>query len=167
MNSDVMDSLADLEDDWDDADVRDAQDFPPLPDGTYQVFIDEARLERSKESHRLQVAWTFVVLTPEQYDGRKIWHYRGIESDDPEQRKNNVKWLKQEIYGCGVDITGMKIVDLPQVLPSLINRVIEIRIKNKKGKDRNGEERTYQNLYINKLLSEGNGQAEVGDVNFD
>ncbi len=161
MDTDVMDELAGLEDAWDEADVRDPKDFSPLPDGTYQAFIDEARLERAKESKRLQVAWTFVVLSPEQYDGRKVWHYRGIDADDPEQRKNNVKWLKQEIYNCGVDITGKKIVDLPEILPALINRIVEIRLKTSivKAKNAGDEDRKYSNVYINKLLSEGNGMG--------
>ena len=135
---------------WNSAEVKDAGEYTPPPDGKYQVSIDEIRFENAKTSGRLQLAWVLKVVAPDAHKNRKVFHYRGL--DKPEA----VEWMKQDLFNCGLDVDEIGITDLPNVLPKLLDRIIEVTLKTKKGRD--GTD--FQNCYINKLLNERNGWAE-------
>lgn len=140
---------------WNNAEVKDAGEYTPLPDGKYQSRIEEVRFENAKTSGRLQLAWVLKIVAPEALEGKTIYHYRGLDRDE------SVSWMAQELYTCGVDVKGIDIVDLPDHLPQLLDRIIEVMLKTKK--NANGE---FQNCYINRLLNEGNEQAEYSSIPF-
>ena len=130
---------------WDKAKVRTSGDYENLPDGKYQVSIDVIRFENAKTSGRLQLAWMLKVVAPDAHKNRKVFHYRGL--DKPEA----VEWMKQDLFNCGLDVDEIGITDLPTMLPKLLDRIIEVTLKTKKGRD--GTD--FQNCYINRLLNEG------------
>jgi len=138
--------LEEFEEAWREAPAENV--FDNLPDGKYQVSIEEVRLENAKKSGRLQLAWVLTVMNGD-YAGRKVFHYRGLD------REESVGWMKREIYACGLEVES--ILDLPDMLPELLDRVVEITLKTKRGSD--GED--YQNCFINKLL-EAVGPDAVG-----
>ena len=150
----VFDELSQYDNAWQKAEVKDTTEYENLPDGKYQVKIDEVRIENAKKSSRLQVAWVFSVEAPGEFKGRKIFHYKGIENEE------QVGWLKQEVYNCGLTVN--KISELPLKLPSLLDRIVEVQLKTKniKGKD-------YQNVYINKLLFSKDMREEEVPINDD
>ena len=135
---------------WNNAEVKDVGEYTPPPDGTYQARIDKVRFENAKTSGRLQLAWVLKIVAPEAMEDKTIYHYRGLD------REESVGWMAQELYTCGVDVKGIDIIDLPDHLPQLLDRIIEVVLKTKKGRD--GTD--FQNCYINKLLYEGNEQDE-------
>ena len=124
---------------WSEAEVNDGGSFENLPDGKYQVSIEEVRFENAKASGRLQLAWVFNVLSGKS-KGRKVFHYRGLDSEE------SVGWMKNDIHRCGLKVES--ITDLPDMLPQLLDRVIEITLKTKKN-----DKGEFQNCFINKLLS--------------
>ncbi len=144
--------LEEFEGAWKDAPTEST--FDNLPDGKYQVSIEEVRLENAKKSGRLQLAWVLTVMNGD-YAGRKVFHYRGLD------REESAGWMKREIYACGLEVES--ILDLPDMLPELLDRVVEITLKTKRGSD--GED--YQNCFINKLLEAvGPGAVSVDDDPF-
>ena len=136
--SDFKEQLQEYEQMWQDAPEGDT--FENLPDGKYQVSIQEVRFENAKTSGRLQLAWVFQVESG-QHKGRKVFHYRGLDKEE------SVGWMKKEVARCGLKVE--QITDLPDKLEELLFRIIEITLKTKKN---NGEE--FQNCFINKLLEE-------------
>ena len=150
--SEFRSQLEEFEAAWKEASAESA--FDNLPDGKYQVSIEEVRLENAKKSGRLQLAWVLTVMSGD-YAGRKVFHYRGLD------REESVGWMKREIYACGLEVES--ILDLPDMLPELLDRVVEITLKTKRGSD--GED--YQNCFINKLLEAvGPGAVSVDDDPF-
>lgn len=140
---DLKSQLVQYDQAWKDA--PESAEFDKLPDGKYQVTIEEVRFENAKTSGRLQLAWVFSVVTPSNHENRKIFHYRGLDKEE------SIGWMKREICACG--LKAERLSDLPDLLPQLLDRVIEVTLKTKKIK---GEE--FQNCFINKLLSiEGTG----------
>lgn len=148
----MHDELAQYEEAWNQAEVKDKGDFENLPDGKYQVKIDQVRFERAKTSQRLQLAWVFKVVAPDQHKNRFIFHYRGLD------RPESAEWMKQELYNCGIKVVGIKVTDLPNVLPNLLDRVIEVTLKTKKT-----DKGEFQNCFINKLL-DGSGDFKNDDL---
>jgi len=134
---DIRSQLKEFDSAWREAVVED--EFKNLPDGKYQVSIDEIRFENAKKSGRLQLAWVLTVISPQENKGRKIFHYRGLDNEE------SVKWMKKEMFICGLD--SPNISDLPDKLPSILDSIIEVTLKTKK--TANGE---FQNCFINKLL---------------
>jgi len=133
----IKEQLEQFDQAWEEA--PESAEFDKLPDGKYQVAIEEIRFENAKTSGRLQLAWVLTVISPASYENRKIFHYRGLD------REESVGWMKKEIYACG--LKAEKLSDLPDLLPQLLDRIIEVTLKTKKN---NGEE--FQNCFINKLL---------------
>lgn len=131
-------------------------DFEDLPDGKYQVKIEVARFENSKNSGRLQLAYEFTVVAPEKTEGRKHWHYRGLEDEI------NVGYMKRELKTCGVDVDSIPITQVQNHLPNIIGSILEITIKTKK--TNRGE---FRNTYFNKLLQKPGGGDDLGDIDID
>jgi hypothetical protein len=150
-NADLVSQLEQFDAAWAEAPEEDS--YENLPDGKYQVSIQEVRFENAKNSGRLQLAWVFEVLNSGPNMGRKLFHYRGLDKEE------SVGWMKKEIYTCGLRVE--KVSELPEMLDQLLDRVVEITLKTKK---KDGQE--YQNCFINKLLDEPNFDARDEDVPF-
>lgn len=149
---DIKSQLEAFEDAWQEA-PADGGGWDNLPDGKYQVRIEGVRFENAKSSGRLQLAWVFNVESGS-YEGRKIFHYRGLD------REESVGWMKKEIYACGLEVE--RVSDLPDMLPELLDRIVEVTLKTKRGS--NGED--YQNCFINKLLDEPDCGGSFTDDDF-
>ncbi|MCK9599479.1 MAG: DUF669 domain-containing protein [Sphaerochaeta sp.] len=135
---DINDHLAQYKEVFDGAEVKEESNYEDLPDGTYQMRIEELRFEESKKTSRPQLCWTLVVVAPSGHINRKHWHYRGIADD------KGIGWMKQELANAGMDVLDMSITDIPAHLEDLLDNIIEVQIKTK------GE---YRNSYINRVVS--------------
>ena len=131
-NDDTMD-LAQFDDDFVTADVEE-KDFEAVPDGKYQVKVDRVELTRSETSGNPMLKWALKILGPT-HKGRLLWRNNVIAS------KDNVKWLKQDIYTCGLQMD--KLSDLPGKLETLLDVGIEVtkRTKNE-----------FENIYFNRRI---------------
>jgi len=132
-NDDTMD-LAQFDDDFVSADVEE-KDFEPVPDGKYQVKVDRVELTRSETSGNPMLKWALKILGPK-HKGRLLWRNNVIAS------KDNVKWLKQDLYTCGLQME--KLSDLPGKLESLLDVGLEVtkRTKNE-----------FENIYFNRRIA--------------
>ena len=128
-NDDTMD-LAQFDDDFVSADVEE-KDFEAVPDGKYQVKVDRVELTRSETSGNPMLKWALKILGPT-HKGRLLWRNNVIAS------KDNVKWLKQDLYTCGLQMD--KLSDLPGKLETLLDVGLEVtkRTKNE-----------FENIYFN------------------
>jgi hypothetical protein len=74
--------LAKLGSDWEASEPKRAG--MPLPDGEYVARIDEAVLNESRASGRLQVTWKMTCMGDEDgnYEGRKVSKFSGLDSVD-------------------------------------------------------------------------------------
>lgn len=131
-NDDTMD-LAQFDDDFVSADVEE-KDFESVPDGKYQVKVDRVELTRSETSGNPMLKWALKVLGPT-HKGRLLWRNNVIAS------KDNVKWLKQDLYTCGLQMD--KLSDLPGKLETLLDVGLEVtkRTKNE-----------FENIYFNRRI---------------
>lgn len=112
--------------------------YTELPDGKYTVKVETARLKESKNHGIPMLAWEFVVVDGE-YEGRHEWKYSLIM---PER----MQWLKQDLFSAGLELEELH--RLEEELPSLLDRLLEIKIETKMSK--NGKE--YRNVYIQKVV---------------
>lgn len=131
-NDDTMD-LAQFDDDFVSADVEE-KDFDSVPDGKYQVKVDRVELTRSETSGNPMLKWALKILGPT-HKGRLLWRNNVIAS------KDNVKWLKQDLYTCGLQMD--KLSDLPGKLETLLDVGLEVtkRTKNE-----------FENIYFNRRI---------------
>ena len=131
-NDDTMD-LAQFDDDFVSADVEE-KDFESVPDGKYQVKVDRVELTRSETSGNPMLKWALKILGPT-HKGRLLWRNNVIAS------KDNVKWLKQDLYTCGLQMD--KLSDLPGKLETLMDVGLEVtkRTKNE-----------FENIYFNRRI---------------
>jgi hypothetical protein len=131
-NDDTMD-LAQFDDDFVSADVEE-KDFEAVPDGKYQVKVDRVELTRSETSGNPMLKWALKILGPT-HKSRLLWRNNVIAS------KDNVKWLKQDLYTCGLQMD--KLSDLPGKLETLLDVGLEVtkRTKNE-----------FENIYFNRRI---------------
>ena len=142
--------LAQFDDDFETADVEE-KEFDEVPDGKYQVKVDRVELTRSETSGNPMLKWALKILGPA-HKGRLLWRNNVIAS------KDNVKWLKQDLYTCGLQIE--KLSDLSGKLESLLDVGLEVtkRTKNE-----------FENIYFNRRIvlgeNDATGSADGHDVN--
>jgi hypothetical protein len=146
-NDDTMD-LAQFDDDFVTADVEE-KDFEAVPDGKYQVKVDRVELTRSETSGNPMLKWALKILGPT-HKGRLLWRNNVIAS------KDNVKWLKQDLYTCGLQMD--KLSDLPGKLETLLDVGLEVtkRTKNE-----------FENIYFNRRIVLSDEDAAAPSVGHD
>ena len=132
---DISAKLAQFDKEWAEAEVRNDKNFEQVPDGKYQVVVDEVEIVESKAGN-LQLKWQFAVFNGS-HKGRKLWKYNGLEKSD------HIEYLKKDIATAGLEIA--KLSDLPGNLKYLLDQVLEITVKTK------GD---FTNIYINKSLND-------------
>ena len=142
--------LAQFDDDFETAEVEE-KEFDEIPDGKYQVKVDRVELTRSETSGNPMLKWALKILGPA-HKGRLLWRNNVIAS------KDNVKWLKQDLYTCGLQIE--KLSELSGKLEILLDIGLEVtkRTKNE-----------FENIYFNRRIvlddSDAGGSADGQDVN--
>lgn len=144
------DRLRQFDDQWRNAEVKE-NEFTPLPDGKYQVTVESARIEENEEYGSLWLVWEFAVAEG-QYMDRKI--FKRALLDDPDR----FSWIKTDFHRMGITLN--LISEIEEVLPYVLDAVIEVQLKTTKP---NAEGKTYQNCYINRRLD---GLISDDDVPF-
>ena len=114
-NDDTM-NLAQFDGDFVTADVEE-KDFEAVPDGKYQVKVDRVELTRSKSTGNPILKWALKILGPT-HKGRLLWRNNVIAS------KDNVKWLKRDLYTCGLQMD--KLSGLQGKLETLLDVGLEV-----------------------------------------
>ena len=136
--------LTQFEDDYVETEVED-REFEPIPDGKYQVNVDQVELVRAKSSGNPMLKWTLRILAP-RFRGRLLWRNNIIAS------RENIKWLKTDLHTCGLDLE--KLSDLYKHLGQLTGVKLEVT------KRTNGD---FENVYLNRrLVIEDDENSEAG-----
>ena len=146
------DDLTQYDDVFSNANAED--EFVKVPDGKYQVVVDRVELTRSKTSGKPMLKWELRIL-PDDVQVRKLFRNNVIGSEE------NVRWLKKDLYKCGLKIN--KISELPANLERLLD--IQLEVTKRTSKD-NQNENVYINKSINLLSSSQNTNADLDDIPF-
>lgn len=125
--------LSQFDSDYASAEVEE-KDFDTVPDGKYQVNIDKVELTHSQTTGNPMLKWTLRIIGPT-FKGRMLWRNNVMAT------KENIKWLKQDLYSCGLHLE--KLSDLPVNLERLLNVKLEIT-KRTRGEN--------ENIYINRQI---------------
>ena len=125
--------LAQFDDAFQAAEVEE-REFDTVPDGKYQVNVDRVELTRAQTSGNPMLKWTLRIIAPT-HKGRMLWRNNVMASSE------NIKWLKQDLYTCGLQLT--KLSDLPGYLAQLLNIKLEVT-KRTRGEN--------ENIYFNRRI---------------
>ena len=119
--------LAQFDDAFETAAVEE-REFEAVPDGKYQVNVDRVELTRAQTSGNPMLKWTLRILAPT-HKGRLLWRNNVMASNE------NIKWLKQDLYTCGLQLPGH--------LEQLLNIKLEVT-KRTRGEN--------ENIYFNRRI---------------
>lgn len=146
----MFNELKELDSIWEQTQVDPEPQFEDVPDGKYQVRINEVIIQNSKSSGRLQLYWDLVIVNG-QYANRHLFRYNGMETAE------NLKFLKQDLLRCGLNVP--KLSELPNHLHKLLDLILEVQVKTK------GE---FRNIYINKVVGKAqkvnNSNGKSNDI---
>lgn len=131
--SDLDFDLSQYDEDYASAPVE-SRDSENVPDGKYQVTVHKVELARSKTSDTPMLKWQLKIIAPA-HIGRMIFRNNMMGSAE------NIKWLKQDLYACGLALD--KLSELPNHLYELLDVALEVTVKTK------GE---YTNVFLNKRI---------------
>jgi hypothetical protein len=113
--------LEQFDDDYRNAETQDRDDFKPVPDGTYQVYVDEVMLKKTKETQQPMLSWQFKIMAGK-YEGRILFKNAVI-------MKDALVYIKTDLSVCGLELARFS--DLPSHLSQLLNVKLEVKIVNK------------------------------------
>lgn len=106
------------------------------PDGKYTTRLTGATINESKNSGRVQIVFTYLVVDGDEA-GRDLKSFHGIEDEQ------QMEWAASHCYRLGLDISDVPLVKLPENLAELeaFAPYVKLTLKTK------GE---YQNIYVDK-----------------
>lgn len=136
--------LADLDEAW--TKTKAAESGSKLPDGTYQVKVEAARIVERKDSSAFMLVVELMCLHGD-HEGEIHTHIRTIDVD-------NLKYLKAELKVMGVEMEYLS--ELPDRLEELLDNVVEIRVKTNRKNDKE-----YTNTYFNRSIKTGEWSEET------
>jgi len=120
--------------------IANGSDFDDVPDGTYQVVIDEICLDETKETGKPMLKWTLKILGPK-FVGRLLWKNQVIT-------RESIPYLKKDLLTCGLNLPRLSA--LADNLEYLWNLKLEV-VKKTTTNKRDGKE--YSNIFINKKIT--------------
>jgi hypothetical protein len=130
-------------------------EFKEVPDGTYQVFIDEIAMKETKaEPVRPMLSWVFKIMSGP-CEGRLLFKNAVVSIASKEDTNRSLSFIKTDLSICGVELK--KFSKIHTKLKGLRNTHLEVKVSTKKreGKD------DIQNIWIQRLLEEG--EVDDGD----
>lgn len=125
--------LSQFDDDFAEAPIEE-KEFDTIPDGKYQVTVDQVEITTAKSSGNPMLKWTLKILAP-RFRGRLLWRHNVMAT------RENIKWLKNDLHVCGLDL--QRLSDLPANLERLLDVNLEIT-KRTKGDN--------ENIYFNRRI---------------
>jgi hypothetical protein len=133
-----------------------APDYSGLPVGTYHGNLQELSLQVSKGTDRLQVMYHLVASSPDKFEGRHHYAYKGIETD----------------VGISIWKREMKVIGCE--LPSKLGAKCQKAMDEALGEDgvdvefRVQEKDEYMNTYITRILEDDEeALEELEDDDYD
>jgi hypothetical protein len=140
-----MSDLSDYNEAYDNAETNNKYDT--VPEGTYQVFVDEVEIKKTKEKRIPMMAWKFKIMSGSS-EGRTLFKNSVIQD-------NTIGFIKTDLSICKMELA--KFSDILGRLHELLNIKLEVKIVNK------GDN---QNVYIQRLIEESRGVDDNDDIPF-
>lgn len=137
---DIKNRLADLDTDWSKSESNGSKDYDPVPDGQYQARIRRFDFHESKKDGNLLLRTEFEIIAPTN-EGRVVSSFHDLEN--PER----LGYAKNHLLLMGVEVERLS--EIEAALPAALDQVCEIAVKS-----RQVGEKTYQNIYLNKVLKD-------------
>jgi hypothetical protein len=136
-----QDRLAAMNDAWQAAEASEEQsekkEWENPPDGEYQARVHSFDFHDGKNGLALRTQ--FELLGPHNA-GWKVSTFHPLEDRD------RLKWTKQHLSMLGVNAHSLE--ELESALPSALDKVCDVALRTRKGKDG----REWQNLYLNRVV---------------
>ena len=125
--------LADLNEQYAQAEKPEQGNFDEVPDGKYQVRVEKVEPAISQSGNRM-LKWQLRVISGAQTN-RMVFRQNILETAE------NMKYLKGDLSVCGVELE--QVSDLPAHLGELLDVTLEVTKKTA------GE---FSNVYLNKRI---------------
>ena len=103
-----------------------------LPDGRYEVIVENVELTESKTSGQPMLKWTFRVTAPAAFVNRMLWKYKTIS-------QKTMPFITEDLSTCGLQLDAFS--DLPNRLGELLDVPLVVSKKT------DGQ---WENVYLNK-----------------
>lgn len=149
----VKSFLSRYDEEWNKAEAPEIN-YENLPDDRYVINIETARIDDENPEKPL-LKFGFRVLKGN-YSRRLI--FKSYRLDKPER----FGYLKADLSKIGFELK--LISELPDLLPSLVNRILEVNLKTGKP---NQEGKVFQNCYIGSFVGMMSTGAEQDGINLD
>jgi hypothetical protein len=133
-----------IHDEWQAAEP--AEDFTKVPDGNYQTRVDEVKFKESNNGTAL-LEWKFVILNGE-HKGRALIKKDYVDPDNKEAFKKKIPYIMKDFATCGLN--DMTLTEIQGSLEKVLDIFLEVTVKTSKPYMKDGEEKTYTNLFINR-----------------
>lgn len=124
-------------------DVAEEVGFTELPDGKYQARIERAAIEPNKNTSELMLIWEFEVATGE-YQGKMV-RKRNMIKDE------TLSFIKTDFSRLNIQLERFSMLE--GYLPEALDLIVDIELKHGRPND---EGKSYQNIYINKVVGKAN-----------
>lgn len=121
------------------------KEFKPIPAGEYTVEITAAKINEANQ-YGPRVELEYVIEQPQEFYGRKLWSNYNLNS-------TGISFLKRDLLVLGHDV--QKAEQLPTALENITGYTAKVHVRYKPGKTKTGEEKEYQNIFINDLVDKG------------
>ena len=107
-----------------------------VPDDNYACRIESAVVEEAKSSGRLQIHYDLVVIDNEDFEGRKIQKYDGIDTEE------NLPYAQGTLEALELEIPD-DIEDIGETLEEAAGLVVDVTVATRD---------EFTNIYFNELL---------------
>ena len=124
---------------YEEAEVK--RKYVELPNGDYQMYIDEFRLIESKKNIGEVGLFIRLVVFGGEYEGISCVKYIPITLDSMDR-------LKSDLVTLGFNYDGIRSLDDPQRLADMLDLILDVRILHKKSAK---SDKIYTNVYINRV----------------
>jgi hypothetical protein len=114
-----------------------------LPDGRYEVIVENFEIGESRTSGSPMVKWTFRVTNPAAFANRMLWKNTVIN-------QKTMGIIKADLQTCGLEIDGLS--ELPRRQGELLDVPLEIT------KRTDGQ---WENVYLNRRMDQDLPEDDV------
>jgi hypothetical protein len=138
---------SDMDEDYQDAEVQEKK-FTSVPDGNYQVRVEEVKLDKADNGVRY-LNWKFQIIAGEHI--KQFIFKNNFLDPTSEYIKQNLAHLKTDLSVCGVELKTLQGLEIS--LAHLLDVELEVAVKSNKYTGKDGKEKTGTNVYINRKLT--------------
>jgi len=143
--------LKDAQSLWDEAEVPEQQEFDDIPDGKYRAELVDGGMESREwnDEKHLQVSLQWKIVGPT-HEGRRAFQNIGLDT------KKGAEIAKGTFSVLGQTLPK-KVDKIGELIEEMKGTVAEINLRHGKKSKTTGK--SYQNVYVNKLVTDEDGET--------